>query len=755
VRVHSVISPEAWRFVAAAGAEAGLGGESIATLLEAGLQHGGEANRRRLFAALDRLLDGEPISAETPVAEVEAGAPARVQLRSVEARNWSVYRHLKLDLPEFTSEQPLVLIGGKNGAGKTSLLTALVFGLFGYLSVRDVFAGVDRAGRMRSAYRRRVESLLHRPARDRGDLAMSVALSFDTATGPLRIERRWFLSADGKFEDEDEELILQVGPDRDLLPVPPGADPTAHLQAEITRRLLPPTLAPFLFFDGEQVERLGGRRLEEQLRLGVESILGASYLRAAAADLRDYARDRIRDVGPNRGEADASIHAEVGDLEAQERDLLERLERVQGAIRDARSERDRVMTELGRLSGDTYAALQDLLEQQRRTEGDTARFKATIAQFAAEDLPVFLAGVALRDQLCDRLEEEESAGALAAAQGADLTIDRFFEVLVSKTRPSSLTVTPELAARVRDAWVRWKAERAAVDIRHHYLIGRTREVVRTRLRNAESAREHGRTLLNELSRCTTASLDLERRIREQHGRSEDQERFQGSLGELTGNLEALDSERQALQRSIDQVRSALEPKREQLRASLAMQGAGLPATRRARRADELADLLLQIADRAAAAYSSELSAALTRSFRELAHKELIAEIAVGADGRIRVTDRAGRAIDDLQASAGERHVFAIALMAAIAELGGASLPVVMDTPLGRLDREHRERILQYCMARRSQTILLSHTEEIGDRYLAQIEDRIAARFLLEHRPDPGGPGESVVTKGYFAAAGVR
>jgi DNA sulfur modification protein DndD len=76
----------------------------------------------------------------------------------------------------------------------------------------------------------------------------------------------------------------------------------------------------------------------------------------------------------------------------------------------------------------------------------------------------------------------------------------------------------------------------------------------------------------------------------------------------------------------------------------------------------------------------------------------------------------------------------------------------MDTPLGRLDAEHRESILRYCAARRGQTLLLSHAEEVGGRYLDQIADRIAARYLIEHQPGVDGPGESAVVEGYFMQA---
>ena len=53
-------------------------------------------------------------------------------------------------------------------------------------------------------------------------------------------------------------------------------------------------MAPFFLFDGEQVKRLAERELADQVRLGVESVLGLHAWRDTVADLRDYAKDRGR-----------------------------------------------------------------------------------------------------------------------------------------------------------------------------------------------------------------------------------------------------------------------------------------------------------------------------------------------------------------------------------------------------------------------------------------------------------------------------
>lgn len=751
---HSIVSPQAWDAIEAGSTKAGTSPGLVASVLEARLRLGGEANRRRLFAALDMLLgeDSVPATAAPVAGATDSRGP--VLLRSITARNWAVYRRLALELPAHDPDRPIVLIGGRNGSGKTSLLSAIVFALFGRLAIRDIFTQ-DRTLAQRFAYRQTIEAVFHRPARDGGETVMSLTLRFDTTDGPLEVERRWYFGDDGKFVEDDEEIMLRIGDDMDLLSVPPDTVPSTYYQEEIARRLFPPGLAPFLFFDGEQVDRLGGRHLTDQLRAGVDGLIGAPYLRQVIADLRDYARDRGREANPVRGESSDAVEAETAALERRESEVGGVLTAVESAVTQLRARRDLIIAELGRLTGDTFANLQDLLEQQRRTEAEEARARVALAGFAAEELPLHLVGRHLRARLSLRLGEEERARTTSAAD-SDSGLERFLDAFAAEVPALTAEVHDLVVARVRSAWSRWLTpDPLAGEMRHHYLEGRPRTALRLRLDEADRrVRERASQVLEELARCERARADLSRRIAEQRGSSERRELLQIELQSVSEALEAEERVRRDVDRELEHLRRVLGPKREAIRDQRERLASALPSLGRADRATELATGLERALQLAADEYTQHLSATVTRTYRQLAHKNLIHQIEVLHDGGLRVADRGGRRIENLDASAGERHVFAISLLAAVAEVGGMSLPVIMDTPLGRLDREHRENILAYCAARRGQTLLLSHAEEVGGRYLEQIDARIAARFLIEHEPGIDGPGESRLIEGYFARAGA-
>jgi DNA sulfur modification protein DndD len=149
---------------------------------------------------------------------------------------------------------------------------------------------------------------------------------------------------------------------------------------------------------------------------------------------------------------------------------------------------------------------------------------------------------------------------------------------------------------------------------------------------------------------------------------------------------------------------------------------------------------------------AKIGLAVTKTYTSLAHKRLVSEVEIAADGTVTLYDVSGRNIRSLEASAGENQIFSMALMAAIGDIMPIRVPIIMDTPLGRLDRDHRERLLTFFAHRDVQTIMLSQPDEVNGIYLEMIEDRVATRFLLDHQGSSKGLGATVAREGYFNEA---
>lgn len=78
--------------------------------------------------------------------------------------------------------------------------------------------------------------------------------------------------------------------------------------------------------------------------------------------------------------------------------------------------------------------------------------------------------------------------------------------------------------------------------------------------------------------------------------------------------------------------------------------------------------------------------------------------------RIKVQDRAGRPLGKVNLSAGTRQLVAVSFLWALTRVMGRELPVAIDTPIARLDREHQEAILTEYLKEVSRQVLLLPTD---------------------------------------------
>ena len=104
-------------------------------------------------------------------------------------------------------------------------------------------------------------------------------------------------------------------------------------------------------------------------------------------------------------------------------------------------------------------------------------------------------------------------------------------------------------------------------------------------------------------------------------------------------------------------------------------------------------------------------------------------------------------------SAGENQIFATALIAGLAEVSEINAPLMVDTPLGRLDSTHRENIFKFWIGTPNrQVILLSQDKEIDANFYKSIEKHVCATYLLKYSDVGDGIGRTIVVPGkYFGA----
>jgi DNA sulfur modification protein DndD len=110
-------------------------------------------------------------------------------------------------------------------------------------------------------------------------------------------------------------------------------------------------------------------------------------------------------------------------------------------------------------------------------------------------------------------------------------------------------------------------------------------------------------------------------------------------------------------------------------------------------------------------------------------------------------DRRNQPVPKEQLSAGEKQIYAISMLWALAKTSGRPLPVIIDTPLARLDSDHRKLLIHhYFPAASHQVMILSTDTEVDQSYFNELRRDIAHSYRLEFDPEESC---TKISPGYF------
>lgn len=115
---------------------------------------------------------------------------------------------------------------------------------------------------------------------------------------------------------------------------------------------------------------------------------------------------------------------------------------------------------------------------------------------------------------------------------------------------------------------------------------------------------------------------------------------------------------------------------------------------------------------------------------------------------ITIRDKSGHTMRKSGLSAGEKEVFALSLLwGGLAQTSQLNLPIIIDTPLSRLDSIHRDNIVNhYFPNAANQVIILSTDTEVDNNYFKNLEPHLTGAASLEFSQNNE---LTTVKEGYF------
>lgn len=197
---------------------------------------------------------------------------------------------------------------GYNGAGKTALLNAFIWCLYGQTTS-------DLEAPERLTNERAVAE-----AAPGSEVAVTVRLVFIVHGERYIVERRRSSTKDSdtSLRSRDPELLLwAVGPNGQLESI--GANDRAR-QSRINQ-ILPPDLYPFFFFNGERVERLASKDAYDRIESGITTLLDVKIFERGTDHLRRHVAPALAEKLKKFGDADLQTAiSEQQRLETQEQE---------------------------------------------------------------------------------------------------------------------------------------------------------------------------------------------------------------------------------------------------------------------------------------------------------------------------------------------------------------------------------------------------------------------------------------------------
>ena len=101
-------------------------------------------------------------------------------------------------------------------------------------------------------------------------------------------------------------------------------------------------------------------------------------------------------------------------------------------------------------------------------------------------------------------------------------------------------------------------------------------------------------------------------------------------------------------------------------------------------------------------------------------------------------DRQDRSIPKAELSAGEKQIYAISMLWGLAKTSGRPLPMIIDTPLGRLDSDHRRRLIEHYFPYAShQVVVLSTDTELDKQNFEMLSPHVSHAYHLVYDPIEG------------------
>ena len=643
----------------------------------------------------------------------------------------------KIELTPTSKEQPIILFGGLNGGGKTTLLDALQLCFFG-----NVAKCAGRGDLNYDEYLRR--SVHHGALAPEAAVEVAFRHTIDGQVQNWRLTRSWTA---GETVRERFQVIRNDRLDK-------AASEQWSAQVE---DFIPVRIAHLFLFDGEKVEGYADlAQAPGLIQTAIQNLLGLDVVERLGADLLSIERRKKSELKtPEEAEVLTALREDIRRLVVDRgrlvRDRASAVNEIDRLNRNLSAVEQRYEREGGSLYEDRGRLEAELAVAERGHEAIRRSLRELAGGIAPLNLVLGLLGdVAERSTIEERARRSEQTAEVVAEEHAallalpeikglpddarqhihDYARERLSALRAAAGEPRNLNLDGAAAASL--------ASLLGGDLKDSRV--ELADLLEQESQLRESV-EHLRTLLGAVpSHSAVADLILQREsARDLLKLAEyEQARRESEIGRLDRELES-SREREARLLEIT------------ARVSFEREDVSRIITHSSKVRSTLQKFRVAVVHR----HVARIETFVLDSFRQLIHRPtLVSGLRIDpVTFAVELTGPQNRVLTAERLSAGERQLLAIALLWGLARASGRPLPTVIDTPLGRLDSHHRSRLVsRYFPHASHQVMLLSTDEEITRHYYKALKPSIGRSYRLRYCESDA---RTVVEPGYFAGEGAH
>ncbi len=652
-----------------------------------------------------------------------------------------------------SDDQNIVLVGAYNGAGKTSFLETLFLCFYGNAANKLY----PSRGASRETYNSFIAALLNNDVRSQGSLNAQMHLEVflkdvelaANFTRDISLKRSWEFTTQGGVLDPSETFqILENGrPIQDL-------EPSEY--AERIQGVLPYNVSQFFFFDGEKIQDFASDT-DNEFASSLKDVLGITTYSVLAEDLKKVRSRIVTDYNKNK---DSKVKITEKQLEKER--LERRIEDNRIQITELEDSITDLEVESEKLKGETKRATRISVtsrEQYQEKKEELKEEKETLEREYVEQSKDFLPFI-LTFPLCLQIEEtliqeEKVKGKLASQREVEPKIQQIVDGVLDesvdeiKLKPAQVSfLRYKIDHVIREFLLQGQVDDVDEDELIHNLSAPDSQKIQTFIRNLKDL--NVQLLHTKASRLKEIEYTLDRisktEVRAGDGSQEVQDLLDRikmlgvQIGEKRRMVDDLVHTNKEHVRNIGFLTRDITNHESEAQLSDAHQ-------KQINYCERMVSAIKEFQRKYQARRTHELEASIKDMWNRLAHKSnFVKDIKVLPESNfeVKMYDGNNSEIDKTKMSAGEREIYAISLLWALVHVSGKRLPIVIDTPFGRLDSQHRRNLVENYFPKAShQVILLSHDEEIVGDYYRAIRPNISTEFTIK-----SADGQSQILDGY-------